>query len=193
MYGDVSSAQRNELDAIVQGGGAQHLHEDDVVDESEPMTIDDLTTMKHVRCFACEQINSVTLQKNVHYQKMMRLYCDNAAQISKDAIFRLIKKYFDEQIRPNVDNAEWSMECIKEHFTKHTQYPSDEVLFQLRLMRALRTEMANYMVETQADGKKKFSATNIKNVIAIDKEIIALLKTMDSIPKMVGYNEILKY
>lgn len=195
---DISPERIDILNQLAAGGDVP-----DVEPEAEPMDMEELVDISYKRCYACENINSESMNENSSFLEMMKLYTDNATTICKDAIFLLIKQYFDENIKPDLQDldvdgpengcADWSLECIKEHFLCHTQFPTDEILTQLRLKRAIRTHLANNIVERKSNGTLKFNLNNIKMMNALDKEIMLLLRSMKEIPSMVGYSEVLNF
>lgn len=193
----LSPAQKRQrmLDDIV-------LANDEVTEEedtAEPMTYEELVDVQYTSCFACEYINQDAMRDNDNYLAMMRLYTQNAGSICSDAIFVQIKRFFDEVIKPDLDEVyrdkkiDWSLKCIREHFLLHTSMPTDEILTQIRIKRALRTKLANNLVEKLADGRLRFNNHNIKHMLALDKEILVLLKSRKDIASMCGYNEVLDY
>lgn len=169
-------------------------------EETEPLDFNEVVDINYKKCYACECINNDAMRENEHFMALMKLYTDNATSTCKDAIFSQIKLYFDKNIKPEhesledeTETIEWSLECIREHFLSHTQFPTDEILTQLRLKKALRNHLANNMVERKADGTMKFDIVNIKLATALDKEILTLLKARKEIPSMVGYSEVLDF
>lgn len=159
---------------------------------TEYIDVDEITEIKYHNCFACKYINNETLAENDTYRAMMKLYTNNSTSISLDAIFRLIKEFYDNEIKP-CTGVEWSLEAIKEHFTKHTNYPTDEILRQITIKRALRNSLANNSIEKLVDGSLKFNLNNIKLVVTLDKELITLYKLKKDIANMIGYSESLNY
>lgn len=169
------------------------LERDTVVNEvNEPISLEELIDIDYTGCFACEYLSSDALAENEDYLYLMKLYTENASSMRKEGLFKLIKDYFDKNIKPMVD-IDWTLQSIKEHFTSHTKFPTDELAMQLAIKKSLRNKMAGNLVEKTPDGGLKFNHMNIRNVIAIDKEIMALLKAKKEIPHMVGYNEVLDY
>lgn len=165
--------------------------------DTEPMNYEELVDISYKSCYACENINSDALRENEHFLAMMKLYTSNATSLCKDAIFVLIKQYFDTHIKPELVelqiDSDWSLECIKEHFLYHTQFPTDEIITQLRTKRALRNRITDNMVERRSDGTLKFNINNIKLANELDKQIMALLNRKKEIPTMVGYSEMLDF
>lgn len=185
------------LNDLLLYGNDKHEYTGKVASTTTQMEFDDLVDINYKKCFACEYINSDSIRENETFLKMMKLYTQNASEITKDAIFELIKEYFDEEVKPlfaqqNIQ-VDWTLECIKEHFLTHTQYPSDEILTQLRLKRALRTHLSNNMVEKNVDGRMTFNTENIKLMTILDKEILALMRSKRDIPSMVGYSDVLDF
>lgn len=166
-------------------------------EENQPMSCEELTDVGYRDCYACKYMNVEAIGENENFLYMMKLYTQNASTICKDAIFEKIKAYFDKYVKPDLVEIErgggppaenWSIQCIKEHFLKHTNFPTDEILIQLRIKRALRTKLADNLVEVDPNGKLVFNNNNIKNVALLDKDILNLLKLQKDISSMVGYN-----
>jgi hypothetical protein len=155
----------------------------------------DITTIEVHNCFACEYINSNTLRENNVFFKMIKLYTDNAANICKPAIYRMIKTYFDQHVKNNVNNYEWSLQSIEQHFTTHTMYPTDEILTQLSITTGLRNHIANNlgMRKSPDDTEVQFQDTNIKHLLNLNKELRILRTLRNDIPNMVGYDEVLHF
>jgi hypothetical protein len=162
-----------------------------------PMNVDELTSNEYTTCFACERINTTSMRSNEKYMAMMRMYSTNVGSMTKEAIFKLIKKYFDEFIKPDLreigDMSDWSLECVRNHFQTHTNFPTDEINHQLRIKRALRNHLANNLVDRSSEGKMKFNLNHIKMVSALDKEILVLLKSKKDISGMLHFSELLDY
>jgi hypothetical protein len=134
--------------------------EEEVVDDSEPMSYEELIDVGYVDCYACKHMNVEALNDNEKYLYLMKLYTQNASTITRDAIYKKIKKYFDEYIKTdlvliekakleiegknippddNIKTEDWTLDCIKEHFERHTNFPTDEIITQLRIKRAPRS------------------------------------------------------
>lgn len=188
--------------------------DEDQPEEAEPMSYEELISVGYTDCFACKYMNVENIIKNEKYLKLMRMYTENASTITRDAIFGLVKNYFDTVIKVDLLNIEkaklelrklpippddqikvedWTLDCVKEHFDCHTNFPTDEIIKQLRIKRAIRTRLSNNLIEVTSDGKQKFNQNNIKLLITIEKEIQALLKLKKDIPNMIGYNPTLDF
>jgi hypothetical protein len=188
--------------------------DEDQPDESEPMSYEELINVGYSDCYACKYMNVENIIKNEKYLKLMKLYTDNASTITRDAIFNKVKEFFDKYIKSDLieiekakleiqgkdippDNQikteDWTIECIREHFDRHTNFPTDEIITQLRIKRALRTRLSNNLIEVKSDGKQVFNHNNIKLLVTIEKEIQALLRLKKEIPNMVGYNHTLDF
>lgn len=188
--------------------------DEDQAEESEPMSYEELINVGYTDCYACKHMNVENIIKNEKYLKLMKLYTDNASTITRDAIFKKVKEYFDKFIKEDlimiekaklelqgkpippddkIKTEDWTLECIKEHFDRHTSFPTDEIITQLRIKRALRSRLSNNLIETSSDGKQKFNQNNIKLLITIEKEIQTLLKIKKELPVMIGYNAMLDF
>jgi len=160
-----------------------------------PMTYEDMTAIAYTGCFACENLNAAALRENDVYFRMMKLYTDNAGSICKDAIYRLIKAFFDREVLPHLDaGRDWSLTCIRDHFLCHTMYPTDEILTQISATAGLRRHLMNNLAKKDvADGSITFNLNNIKTLIALNKELRVLRQMKKDIPGMVGFDETLNY
>jgi hypothetical protein len=204
MSSPVSSSKRQRvLDDImgaapvdVDSAGLGGVYGDvDTEEEMVSMTYEEVTDVGYSACFACENVDAEALRSNPVYLNMMKLYTDNATAICKDAIYKLIKTYFDREVKPRLhDNRDWSLVCIKEHFTRHTMYPTDEILMQIRITSGLRHHVMNHLVRRNPSGTSVvFDGNNIKTLISLDKELRVLRQLKAEIPSMVGYDNLLNY
>lgn len=185
----------------------------------EPMNYDELMELQHKRCFACDYIHAKALEQNEDYAYMMMLYTQNSANICKDAIYKNIHRHFKTFIVPGIKEAmddlkkehegdpdtlkreleqlpeylEWPVETIKEHFEMHTNYPTDEILFQIRLKRAVRRKLSDNLMEKREDGTIKFNHKNLDAMMKMEKSIVELFKTKKDINTMVGFEPTLDY
>lgn len=212
---DAPDAKRQRiLDSIALTNTDLGMDEEIEPEENEPMSYEELIDIGYVDCYACKHMNIEALNVNDKYLTLMKLYTQNASTICRPAIFKMIKEYFDEFIVADLiliekarleyegkpippDNEivveQWSMECIKEHFDRHTNFPSDEIIVQLRIKRSLRSRLTNNLIEITPAGKQKFNSNNIKLLVTLDKEIQVLLKLKKDISTMVGYNPSLDF
>lgn len=170
-------------------------------DEMETMTYDDLITVKYTDCFACQNINSASLRENEVYFNMMKLYTDNSTAICRDGIYKLIRDYFVLHVKPELDLADeseggvrdWPLECIKEHFLKHTMYATDEILRQINITAGLRNHMMNHLVKVGAGTKVKYDLNYIKTLISLNQELRKLRAMKKELPNLVGYDHVLNF
>ncbi|GBG28606.1 Hypothetical Protein FCC1311_048272 [Hondaea fermentalgiana] len=162
--------------------------------EDLPMSFEQLTEVKYRdSCFACKYINSSSLRENPEFVALMKLYTENAGSVSRPALFQLVKDHFDAYCRPVVQ-AEWSIACIEEHFTLHTNFPTDEVLKQLKVLVSIRNKMISTLLTRNVrTGEVKAHSNNIKNLITIQKEIRELLSFKKKLPTLLGYSEVLDF
>jgi hypothetical protein len=176
---------------------------DDHEDTAEPMSYEELIDTSYKSCYACRHMNTEALQENKDYLYMMKLYTQNASSICKDGIYDLIKDHFEKHVKPytgvtntetgEIEYADWTIDCIREHFKCHTAFPTDEVINEIAIKKALRNKLVGNLVSKKKDGTLIFNNNNIKTLIALDKEIMALYKSKKDIPNMIGYNEVLNY
>ena len=168
----------------------------------EPVPLDNIMANRHENCFACLYVNKRSMEKNESYMNMMLMYKDNAFMMAPEALYNLIKTYFDETIKPEMEEAyrgsdavvpDWSLECIREHFTRHTRFPTDELRKQLRSKKAIRDTLNDMIVEMSSAGDRKVRVDYLKELLKLEKEIVALLKSKECISTMLGYSETLNY
>ena len=178
----------------------------------EPIKYDELMDVGFKKCFICENVHAAAIQNNESYAYMMSLYTKNAANICKDSIYKQIYEYFQEYIVKEVEEMraemekegdteglaetpipEWSLEGVKEHFEYHTNYPSDELIFQIRLRKALRRKMVNSLLEKKEDGEIKINHKTIDTLQKLEKSIIDIMRAKKDINTMSGYSPELDY
>ncbi len=161
-----------------------------------PIMGSELTTSRHkTGCFACMFINSQSLRNNQKFLLMMKMYTQNSSSCSRDSLYVNLEKFYNTHVRPDVPGKiQWTVECIKEHFTEHTRYPTDEILTQLDTMRGiLRILNDTVASERQADRTRMIDERNVKMLVSIQREIQNLLKSKREISTMIGYCEVLNY
>lgn len=168
----------------------------------EPMSYKDVIDTDYKECYACEHLHATALEENENYRKMMLMYTENAANICKDAIYESIHKFYQNVVVKDLEEQfeegdppikDWTKESIREHFEYHTNYPTDEILFQSRLNKALRNKLADNIVKVRSDGTMQFDLKSLDLLIKLDKMILELLKTKKDINTMVGYSKDLDY
>jgi hypothetical protein len=167
----------------------------------ERMTYDDLMDITHKDCFACQRINSDSLRENEYFYKLMKLYTDNSTATCRESVYRLVKEYFDEEIRPlliqDEDDEgikEWPLEVIREHFLRHSNYATDEVIRQINITTGLRNHMMNYLVQVDHTKEKvKYDINYIKTMISLNQEIRKLRSMKKELPNLIGYDHVLNY
>lgn len=157
-----------------------------------PVSYEEITSMRHIECFACKNITPAALRENEYYFNMMKLYTDNSTSICKDACFLLVKEYYDRFILP-LTNIDWTLAAIKEHFQRHTRYPTDEVLRQMTIAESVRSVLIEQLAEKTDDGKTTVNMNNVKLVLALNKELRTLRNLKAELPNMVGYDQNLNY
>ena len=185
-------SKKRRLEDEFHGPAFNTGNNDDETYPSEFICVDELTTVQHKECFACKYINNESLLEDETYRALMRLYTENSSNIELDAIFQLVKEFYDSEIKPDLQ-MDWPLHVIKEHFTRHTKYPTDEILRQIQIKKALRDHMINNAVEKCPNGDTKYDLNVIKQITSLEKDILTLLKLKKDIPTMVGYSEILNY
>lgn len=187
---------------------------DDGGDDSkrQPMGYEELVDLEYTECFACENVHAKAIEQNENYNFMMKLYTTNSANVCKDAIFKKIHEFFKEHIVPDIVDIrntmqeqgdlqglndlpvpEWPVESIKAHFETHTNYPTDELLFQIRLKKCIRNKLSNNLIDKKEDGTLSFNHKNLEAMNKIDAAIIALMRTKKDINTMAGFSRELDY
>lgn len=176
------------------GAASDCASDEDMGGQVRPMSYAELTDVQFKEdCFACKYINTQSLRENETFRLLMKLYTENAGSMSHGALFQQIKSYYDSYCRPMVQ-LEWTLPCIEEHFCKHTQFPTDEIIKQLRVLRAIRDEMISTALLRNARNNEITPLNNnIKNIVVIQKEIRELMQSKKKINTMLGYSEILDF
>jgi len=87
----------------------------------------------------------------------------------------------------------WSLDSIRQHFTIHSQYPTDEILTQIQLKRAIRNHLVNNIISVGPDNKMTFDNENMKMLQTIDKDIIQLMKLKNETSHMIGFSDQLDF
>jgi hypothetical protein len=158
-----------------------------------PVSFDEITAVQHMECYACNHITAASIGENPYHSRLVRLYTENSTTICKDAIYSLVKRYFDEEIRADV-GMEWPLPVIKEHFLCHTMYPTDEVLTQINITAGLRRNVMNNLIKRDESGANtKVDMNNAKLLISLNKELRILRQLKGDIPSMLGYDANLNY
>lgn len=196
------SKRRKLLNDISMTDAALDNDSDGDDEKLEPLTCKEIIDTEYKECYACENMHANSLEENENYRFMMRLYTENSANICKDAIYNKIHQFYKDIIVPDLEEIrkegsppvmDWTIDSIREHFEYHTNYPTDEILYQCRVNRAFRNKLANNIIEKRTDGTMKFNVKNLDILIKLDKMIIELMKTKKDINTMVGYSKELDY
>ena len=186
------------LDQLGGNYGGVLAHPPDPDDDSDgfqALSYNQLLRHKYTRCYACDHINAGSLRENPDFVTMMRLYTDNASSTYKEASYRQIKEYFDQHCKEFTD-YDWDLPCIREHFERHTQFPTDEIMMQLHVLRSIRDKMLSTVVSsrnTENGEEIKPNNNNIKNLLAIQKEIRELMLSIKNVNSMAGFDPTLQY
>lgn len=143
-------------------------------------------------CYACRHINNASMNENENYLYLMKLYTENIGSVSKESVYRMIKEYFDKYCYDEDDGETWTVDSIREHFDKHTSFPTDELNKQISFSKKLRDMILSSAIYKKGD-EIKVHNKNIKDILSIQKDIRELLLMKGKINTMVGYNEILDY
>lgn len=165
-----------------------------------PVPLKSLSNCKYrSSCFACNYVNKTNLAQpsdnspNLLLQ-MMQLYTQNAQSICKEVIYNMVKEFYDTKIKHSIEGTpEWTIECIEEHFTRHSCYPTDEILHQLDTLQRLRKELQDSLVRIDLKSRKRFDLDNITMLMKINNEIIRTYQRKKEVPQMYGYDQILDY
>lgn len=177
------------------------FNEDDDNDDLEdgafhPMDDSDLLVEKYEDCPFCDFINKGSLRDNEVFLDLMRLYTENASGTYREASYRHIKEFWDSNCAEHT-GCDISLEQVRDHFEKHTQYPTDEILRQLRIYKNIRNNFLKTVLSKRKNSKGKEEiqghVNNIKVLIQIQKEIRDLLSSIKDIPSMAGYSNELNF
>ena len=133
----------------------------------------------------------------------MKLYTENVGMVSKKAIYKMIKDYFDDHCRdqlnengdaldPGPDTKNWTLESITEHFEHHTKFPTDEINKQLVMLKKLR-DLSMASVIMRKGTEIKVNNKNVAGSLSIMKEIRELMQLKSKINGMIGYSEVLDF
>ncbi len=145
------------------------------------------------KCFACLYISKDSMKKTPEYSAMIRLYTENATSQSRAAIFSNVKDYFDKYIKPNLmPGVDWTVDMIREHFTKHTNYPTDEILTQLDNMSTYRNILESQIAYRDESGLR-VDVKELKALVELQREIRLVRMQKNELPHMIGYDETLKW
>lgn len=190
--------KKRRLEEVFNGPCTSENDDDNTISPSEYIGVDELTSIQHKECFACKYINNDTLSaEDGIFLSMMRLYTENHANNDSDGMYEQIKKFYDSEIKPVLAedgiHMEWPLHVIKEHFRRHTRYPTDEILRQIETKQALRDHMNNHMIEKCPNGDIKYNLAVIKQISSLEKDIERLMLKKKELPSMIGYSDILKY
>ena len=170
--------------------------DDEIKTSFKPISYDEMTKIEHTNCFACLNITPMSLRENKYHYNLLKLYTDNSTSICKEAIFKLVKTYYDEEIFP-ITKIEWKIEAVREHFLFHTNFPTDEILRQISITSGVRKHLINNLVEKNEDiesgVKYKFQLNNLKMLISLNKELRILRNLKSELPQMLGYDTTLNY
>lgn len=157
-----------------------------------PISYEEMTRVNHPNCYACNHITPSSIKENKYHYNLMKLYTDNSTSICPEAIYKLVKDYYDEEIKPETQ-IEWSIEAIKEHFLTHTRFPTDEILRQINITQGVRKYLMDSLIEKTDDEEPKFNMNNIRMLVSLNKELRTLCQMKGEIPSMVGFNQELNY
>lgn len=171
----------NELEQ--KNGNEKPLH----ISHNELTTYNDAPN-----CFFCKYINTKSLQENELFYKFMKLYTDNSSSVCKDAIYDLMLKYYKNFIYNHVQ-MDLSIEQIKNHFTHHSSYATDEILTQIQVTKGIRRHLMNQLAKLDENGNVKINDNNVKLLMSINKELRILHQTKDELPNHIGYDSTLSY
>lgn len=167
-------------------------------------------------CYACEFVNNDSLRDNEDFLYMIKIYTDNIGNVSRESLFRMVKDHFDKYCKPyhkrqcddckkkeseneklpenclECKEIDWTLESIREHFDFHTNYPTDEINKQLNINKRMRNFAVSSAIYKKGD-EIKLNNKNIKDILAIQREIRELMMIKGKINQMIGYSEILDY
>jgi hypothetical protein len=203
---NVRQRDEDEVDPNEEAAKRMRMMEDLVFNEDDdddlddgafhPMDDNDLLVEQYEDCVFCDFINKGSLRDNEVFLDLMRLYTDNASGTYREASYKHIKEFWDTNCSEHT-GREVTMEQIRDHFEKHTQYPTDEILRQLRIYKNIRNNFLKTVLSKRKNSKGKEEiqghVNNIKVLIQIQKEIRDLLSSIKDIPSMAGYSNELNF
>lgn len=162
--------------------------------ERKFVSYEELSTPKHATtCWACYNVNNRTLQDDDTHLQLFKLFSENRHNLPSIAIASQMSAFYDKYLLPSTQKL-WPLDCIYEHITMHSFFPSDEIIEQIKLLRTLRNKLRNNCVQFDSStGTHHFDQNNIKLILNIGKDIRALMESKSKIPEMLGFSAVLKY
>lgn len=193
----------DEIDFDMDGGNSGNNNnvnvgfEETIDAENVPLNIEEVIEVDVGECFGCKYLNERGFQSNTKLKKLMELYTENVCSMSKDAIFKQIKEYYDHEIYPEMEEVgvgmEWDLDQIRAHFNTHTNYPTDKILSMIRMYEGIVNRLANETCARGPDGRMVFNEKNLKLLLTMNDKIMILRKMKDHLPNMIGYSTELSF
>ncbi len=163
-------------------------------EKERDLTMTDLTTYSEAsHCFFCTHINSKSLQENETFYNFMKLYTDNSMSVTKDAIFAMMLDFYNKYIKEHLNGRTLTLFEIKNHFTLHTSFATDEILTQINITKGIRRHVMNSLAKLDEEGKVVVNDANVKMLLSLNKELRTLQQTKDELPNHIGYDNTLSY
>lgn len=184
-------------DAMAEDTSGVFCVDDDETYDFKPVSYDEFQKDGfRDNCYGCRHMNNDSLADNDVYMEIMKIYKDHiGTTMSRDAVFRMVKEHFDEYCK-DVDEGEevpeWTLDEIREHFDKHTSFATDEIHKQINICKKLRDNLLSSSIFKK--GKEtKINNKNVKDIMAIQREIRDLMMLKPKLSTMIGYNENINY
>ena len=144
-------------------------------------------------CWACKYVNDKVIEDNFRVRKLWLLYTENKCRVSSEILSHQMLEYYNRWLKPMYENFEWTQECIFEHITLHTFYPTDELYEQIASLKAVRAKLADNLFYFDDDGTEAVNFNNIKTWLAVCKEVRLVMELRPRVPNMIGYSKCLNF
>lgn len=107
-----------------------------------PLDIEDVIQVDIHDCYGCRYLHDESLRVNPHFKKIMEMYTQNAMNNVKDTMFKMIKEYFDVEIKPLAENLkEKDIEKLQEQMEELEQDDSIGTRKKQTLRKQLESQM----------------------------------------------------
>lgn len=180
------------LDTNIAMDEEKSVNGDDEELDYKPIRYEELRQDEYSEdCYGCTHMNNDAIQENEKYYYMMKLYTENVSTSSKEAIFRMIKDYYDEYCKEDT-GEDWTIESIREHFDKHTNFPTDELNKQIAINKKIRDITLSCIMWKRGEDVKLMNK-NLRDLLALNKDTRELMMLKGRINTMTGYCEKLNY
>lgn len=164
-------------------------------DEDKTLTQAKLRHYKYSleECWACKYVNDKVIENDFRVRKLWQLYTDNKCRVPNPQIAIQMHEYYNRWLRDVFDNFEWTPDCILEHITLHSMYPTDELVEQFASLKAVRMKLADNLFNLDDEGALVSNHNNIKTWLMVCREIRSVLEIKPKIPNYIGYSKPLNF